>query len=244
MITKRTNRVAWAMVVLFMCISLSGQTEARRRPFRAFPPLCGETLVRSVRSPDGRYTAAVFVRDCGVTTAFASHVNLRRSSRPFAVTEEGTVEDGCVFLRNHEARIDVAWKNATHLVIKCRLTEVFQRKTKWWDVTISYQAVSGIVIRHRGSNAVIRRIDADSLVDTTWPDANLEGALLRGMDLHGAEFPGASFRDADLRSANLRGADLSGAKGLISTDLTGAIYDARTRWPKGFDPQQHGAVMR
>jgi hypothetical protein len=37
---------------------------------------------------------------------------------------------------------------------------------------------------------------------------------------------------ADLRNANLR-----------RTDLTGALYDAHTRWPSGFDPQRHGAVM-
>jgi hypothetical protein len=41
---------------------------------------------------------------------------------------------------------------------------------------------------------------------------------------------------ARLCKTNLSHSDLSTA------NLTGAIYDASTRWPYGFDPVQHGAV--
>ena len=37
--------------------------------------------------------------------------------------------------------------------------------------------------------------------------------------------------------AKLRGVTLTGA------DLTGARYDHLTRWPAGFDPARHGAIL-
>jgi uncharacterized protein YjbI with pentapeptide repeats len=45
-----------------------------------------------------------------------------------------------------------------------------------------------------------------------------------------------NMRSAILEEVDLRGAALAGAK------LTGARYDTRTRWPKGFDPTRHGAT--
>ena len=80
------------------------------------------------------------------------------------------------------------------------------------------------------------------------PGPNLRGANLRRAPLAGAALRGADLRradltGADLRGADLRGADLSGAL-LLSADLTGVRYDARTRWPAGFQPLNHGAVRR
>lgn len=73
-------------------------------------------------------------------------------------------------------------------------------------------------------------------------NGNLERA-----NLHGARLIGADLRGVQLDFANLGGADLTGAtlekKGFEPAELTGARYDVRTRWPKGFDPQQHGAVF-
>jgi hypothetical protein len=42
--------------------------------------------------------------------------------------------------------------------------------------------------------------------------------------------------DADLAYAILSGADLS------KVDLSGATYDAQTKWPEDFDPEHAGAV--
>ncbi|HYO64086.1 MAG TPA: hypothetical protein VER08_10680 [Pyrinomonadaceae bacterium] len=41
---------------------------------------CGETRQSSNGSPDGRNVASVYVRDCGATTGFVTHVNLSRAS--------------------------------------------------------------------------------------------------------------------------------------------------------------------
>jgi uncharacterized protein YjbI with pentapeptide repeats len=51
----------------------------------------------------------------------------------------------------------------------------------------------------------------------------------------------AGMEGADLTRADLRGADLTGAD--LGADLGDARYDANTRWPAGFDPRKHGAIL-
>lgn len=60
-------------------------------------------------------------------------------------------------------------------------------------------------------------------------NADLRAANFRGADLFGACFVGADLRGADFREADLTAADLDYA-----------VYDSNTRWPRGYDPRQHG----
>jgi uncharacterized protein YjbI with pentapeptide repeats len=62
--------------------------------------------------------------------------------------------------------------------------------------------------------------------------ARLEGAQLVNAKLNNAHLQGANLQGADLRGADLREACLDGA------NLTGVTFDHRTKWPKGFDPDQ------
>ena len=83
--------------------------------------------------------------------------------------------------------------------------------------------------------------------DAALRGANLAQARLAGVDLSGADLRDANLTGADLRKANLRravlhNADLTGAD-LQGADLTGAVFDSRTRWPKGVDPRQRGALF-
>ena len=99
--------------------------------------------------------------------------------------------------------------------------------------------------------------------------AGLAGTDLQNADLTGADLTGARLlrpdrgapaewlgemtperrREMGFVCPNLTGADLTGANlvgaDLLDADLTGAKLagiraDVRTRWPEGFDPQQHG----
>jgi len=80
------------------------------------------------------------------------------------------------------------------------------------------------------------------------PGADLQGTDLTRADLGGANLAGAFLNDTNLTCANLRGANLQGAN-LYFADLRGAILEEatlkeikqnkKTRWPMGFDPQQH-----
>ena len=58
------------------------------------------------------------------------------------------------------------------------------------------------------------------------PSANLAGADMRGVDLRGNDDGLVDLRDAIL----------------TRTDLTGALFDRATLWPRGFDPVAAGAV--
>jgi hypothetical protein len=79
---------------------------------------------------------------------------------------------------------------------------------------------------------------------------DLREAQLQGADLHGAQLQelclieaqleGAILAKAQLQRAQLQGANLTDAD-LRDADLQDARYDLRTRWPDGYDPQQHGA---
>jgi uncharacterized protein YjbI with pentapeptide repeats len=115
------------------------------------------------------------------------------------------------------------------------------------------------------TRAVLRKSDlceAD-LSFANLASADLEQALLVRANLNCAMLIAASLAECDLREANLRHAsmfqaNLRGARlertSLLGTDLSsvdltdanlmGAIYDARTRWPDGFDPVAAGAVLK
>ena len=85
---------------------------------------------------------------------------------------------------------------------------------------------------------------ADQLTKTRFHRDAGSGADLRGADLRQADLS----RDVvgvsqDWEGANLCGADLGDAN-LAGANLACVRYDARTRWPRGFDPRQRGAVLQ
>lgn len=91
-----------------------------------------------------------------------------------------------------------------------------------------------------------RANEAADFSEANLRNASLDGAWLRTARLDRAVMTGATFAGADLfhatlRGADLGGADLSGARHLSAADLAEARWDARTRWPKGFDPATVGA---
>jgi uncharacterized protein YjbI with pentapeptide repeats len=79
--------------------------------------------------------------------------------------------------------------------------------------------------------------------------ASLVGGLTFRLDAHRkaimkttpTNFRGADLRGADLSHAEVWSGPLSGVY-LPPPVLTGAIYDAHTRWPPGFDPASYGAL--
>ena len=79
-----------------------------------------------------------------------------------------------------------------------------------------------------GTHAGFRAAHARGTVVTGTFRANpAASAHSRAAHLQGADLQGADIRGADLREACLDGANLTGVK-----------FDQRTKWPKGFDPDQ------
>jgi hypothetical protein len=73
-------------------------------------------------------------------------------------------------------------------------------------------------------------------------DAFLKVSDLRQAHLEGTRLVNAKLNNAHLQEANLEGADLRGTDltdaCLDGANLTGVQYDHRTKWPKGFGPEQ------
>jgi len=71
---------------------------------------------------------------------------------------------------------------------------------------------------------------------------NLEGANLDRASLRGASLDKAYLKGTNLKRANLERANLEGAY-LVGVNLEGAKYSTDTKWPDGFDPKSHGAIL-
>lgn len=74
-------------------------------------------------------------------------------------------------------------------------------------------------------------------------DAILIGAVFVNADLSHADLTDAEVEGADFEGANLRGAKMM-CKKIHTADLNGAIYDANTTWPDGFNPASRGAKLK
>src|SRR5437867_710129 len=90
-----------AIALLVMAVAL----------FFHFDPLCGEELALEQISPDGRYIAAWMIRNCGATTSYVDHVNLRLVSSGFhADFMDGTITDGeIVTFAKGPSRVRFCW---------------------------------------------------------------------------------------------------------------------------------------
>ena len=86
------------------------------------------------------------------------------------------------------------------------------------------------------------RLSNQSLRGVNLSAADMSGRDLIGADLTGANLSGAVLSGAQLDGANLRGTNLNNAD-LTNASLIGAEYDANTRWPEGFNPDEAGAVF-
>ena len=71
---------------------------------------CDNEIKQELVSPDGRYTATAFIRDCGATTDFSPQVYLRQTGAKMAAT-------GNVFIGNHSNEIKIRWLSENELEI-------------------------------------------------------------------------------------------------------------------------------
>lgn len=95
---------------------------------------CENTVKSEVRSPDGKYVATLFERNCGATTDFSTIVNLRESSVKFKGDDLGAV------IVKGQHRIDLVWDDNTRLRLQCsdcRPEDIFKQERSWKEVEIS-----------------------------------------------------------------------------------------------------------
>jgi hypothetical protein len=96
---------------------------------------CGNDIKQELASPDGRYTATAFIRNCGATTDFSPQVYLRRKGSRMAKT-------GNVFRGYHTNGIEIRWLSASQLEISTPSTcEVITKQEEFEGIKISFRTL-------------------------------------------------------------------------------------------------------
>jgi hypothetical protein len=100
----------------------------------ACEPECADDVVSYEGSPDGRYVATVFVRNCHATSPFVTIVSIRPRDEAFD-------PDGEYVLSVHgRVPVSVRWESATQLAVSHPSARVYRSERSWRDVTIRYRA--------------------------------------------------------------------------------------------------------
>jgi hypothetical protein len=94
---------------------------------------CDDTIKAEARSPDGRYVASVFERNCGATTNYSTLVSLRDATQNFAPGEQGWV-----FVLSGQADVTLTWESDRLLKVSSTRREAFRSESTWRDVQVSY----------------------------------------------------------------------------------------------------------
>ena len=107
-----------------------------------FDPPCGEEVVKEQHSPDGRYVALLMERNCGATTRYADHINIRPATKRFSTNFfAGTITEGEVFTlenRNGGGPVQLEWAGRTLKIHYPANEGVFKKQPTWNDVDIAY----------------------------------------------------------------------------------------------------------
>ena len=84
-------------------------------------------------------------------------------------------------------------------------------------------------------------LSGSNLSNSIFSDANLEGTVFTRSNLRGVDFSGARLEGANLFKANLSSAVLKNAV-FKKINLKQAVYNKKTKFPKGFVPRQRGMI--
>jgi len=110
-------------------------------------PPCEDTIKGETRSPNGKYIATVFERNCGATAPFVTYVNLRASSAKF------NSDEGIVLVVKGQPKIHLSWKDSTSLQIECpecNSSEIYEQQKSWNGVQIFINSATVPQGRHSG----------------------------------------------------------------------------------------------
>jgi hypothetical protein len=101
-----------------------------------FSPLCGEEVVMEKPSPDGHYVAVLMSRNCGATTPYVAHINLRLASSPFQSDSHGVINEGAIWWGSKYGGDRFCWSGPRRLEIGYPWEENNLNREPWRDVTI------------------------------------------------------------------------------------------------------------
>jgi len=97
--------------------------------------MCGDEKLQDAKTPDGRYISTVYIRDCGATTDYVTHVQIRDSSSSFNSEDW----DGVVLTAKYRNVFRLIWKDNNHLAVacmECKAENILRTTSHWRDITI------------------------------------------------------------------------------------------------------------
>jgi hypothetical protein len=111
--------------------------------------MCGEENIGEAYSSDGKYLARAYVRSCGATTGWETHVNLRSRWSYFNPTWDGIINQGQVFSVSGRSNVSVVWRDNSNLEIQCPTCTPHENGKEhatweldsWEGINISYRRV-------------------------------------------------------------------------------------------------------
>jgi hypothetical protein len=96
--------------------------------------LCADTVKSEVPSPNGRYIATAFVRDCGATTGYVTMVSLRKTRTLF-----GYPKPTRVLSVDGQPDVALVWGSRDTLSVTYEGGVWFTKLESWRDVRIVYR---------------------------------------------------------------------------------------------------------
>jgi len=111
--------------------------------------MCGVSLVRRVPSPDERWEAVLFERDCGATTDFATHVSVLRTgaklpNKPGNLFIADSDHGRAPLVDGNVINVSIQWAGPDSLVVRYdRKARVFSQEPKVQGISVVYVADAG-----------------------------------------------------------------------------------------------------
>jgi hypothetical protein len=103
--------------------------------------LCGNNPLSEAISPDGKYKAVLFQRDCGATTDFSTQISILKKDQALANSGANT------FATGNSQDIRYHWLDDDHLVIETDKTEkIYLAKEK---VGVGFWGLKKIGVRYQ-----------------------------------------------------------------------------------------------
>jgi hypothetical protein len=97
---------------------------------------CGEEMTGQETSPDRAYTATTYVRNCGATTSYVTHVNVHRTSKSLRAAWDGAVREGEVVSIKGNDRVNVKWLNPRSVEVRVRSIDAATCRESLADIHI------------------------------------------------------------------------------------------------------------
>lgn len=95
--------------------------------------ICGEVVISETASPDGKFVACLYSRDCGATTPVVTKVSIKRRLWLQWYTQKIDI-----FASIHQTNVDFRWISTNRLQISYRDGEVGIKKDGALGASIEY----------------------------------------------------------------------------------------------------------